>query len=445
MESKIFTGESNTAGTESKKWEEALNQAIPAIVVIRVCSVRAFDGEGSGFSTATGFIVDKEKGIVLTNRHVVTPGPVRADAIFLNKEEVDLVPIYRDPVHDFGFYRFDPAKVKFQTLREIPLDPDGAWVGREIRVVGNDAGEKLSILPGVLARLDREAPHYGPNDYNDFNTFYYCAASSTSGGSSGSPVLTLGGRAVALNCGGAKQAASSFYLPVHRIQRALELVQATPVGAAPAVPRGTLQTIFKHTAFDEVKRLGLQEGTEAEVRGARPEETGMLVVDQVVPGGPAAGQLEPGDVLVSLDGQLVTQFRPYEEIVDGAVGRELALRVQRGGQEREVRLTVQDLHAITPAELLEVSGGVVHALSYQQARNYNLPCGGVYMAQSGYMFGRAGITCHCIFVAIGPHPTPDLDAFEEALAQFQDGDRTTVRYFGLRDRHRTRTALVTVD
>ena len=420
---------------ESSRWTRTLERISTGVVAIQIDAARAFDTEWNTSAQATGFVVDAEHGIILTNRHVVTPGPVKAFATFLNREEVELEPIYRDPVHDFGFYRYDPSKLRFIQPAELPLYPEGAQIGVEIRVVGNDAGEQLSILAGTLARLDRQAPDYGVGRYNDFNTFYYQAASGTSGGSSGSPVLDIRGRVLALNAGGATGAASSFYLPLTRVVRALKLVEAKL-----PVARGTLQTIFDYTPYDELRRLGLPPAVELQARKTAPSRTGMLVATEVQPGSNADGPLAVGDVLVSINGKPMSDFDALDALLDDNVGKNIEATVVRGGGTRKVALAVGDLHAITPADYLEIGDGVLHTLSWQMARHMNVPISGVYVANPGYMLGVAGIPRGAVLTELDGKPLKNLD---DALAIFQTlghGQRATVRFFTMED---TRTPQLT--
>ncbi|KAJ2997532.1 hypothetical protein HDV02_005421 [Globomyces sp. JEL0801] len=314
-------------------WEMTLAKIIPAIVSIRSIGVRAFDTESQRTSQATGFVVDSSLGIILTNRHVVQPGPILADAIFnQSKEEIKLIPIYRDPVS------------------HINLAPDKARVGLDIRVVGNDSGERLSILGGTIARLDRKAPNYGTSNYCDWNTFYYQSASMTSGGSSGSPVLDIEGNAVALNAGGATKAASSFFLPLDRVVRALKLIQSGEL-----VLRGTLQTIFQHSPYDELKRLGLNNEIESTLRSLFKTSTGMLTVEQVLPHGPADKKLEAGDILLKINDNWITDFIGLESIFDNNIGASISVQIQRGDQTITSDITVMDLTSITPFSYVEGS------------------------------------------------------------------------------------------
>ncbi|KAJ6368114.1 hypothetical protein OIU78_000647 [Salix suchowensis] len=475
-------------------WRDAINKVVPAVVVLQTTACRSFDterpssGSATGFvvdknrgiiltnrhvvkpekeafaddwaetvnklpssGSATGLVVDKQRGIILTNRHVVDPGPVNAQAIFASNEEIPVRPIYRDPVHDFGFFSYDPGAIRFLNYEEIPLAPEAASVGLEIRVIGNDSSEKVSILSGILARLDRNAPTYKKDGYNDFNTFYLQAASGTKPGSSGSPVVDKKGRAVALNAGSSSSSSSAFYLPLERVVRALRLLQKCRDTHANkwetvSVPRGTLQVKFCHKGFDKTRRLGLRSETEQMVRHASPlGEIGMLVVDSVVPGGPAYGQLEPGDMLVCVDGEVTTRFLRLETLLDDNVDQKIGLQIERGGISLTVNVVVQDLHTITPNHFLEVSGAVIHPLSYQQATNFSIQCGLVYVAEPGYMLQRSGVPYHAIIKKFSGVEISQLEELISVFSKLSRGARVPLEYIRHNDRHRAKSVIVCID
>lgn len=494
-------------------------------------------------------MVDKKLGLILTNRHVITPCPIVAEALFQNREEVKIYPLYYDPIHDFGFFRFDPSDLRHMELREIPLSPDSAHVGLDVRVVGNDSGEKISILSGTIARLDRDAPRYGTGSFNDFNTFYMQAASGTKGGSSGSPVIDIYGRAVGLNAGGKNKAASAYYLPLPRVVRALKIIQqeCAPLeerqcwkSPRKAIPRGDLMVTFQFKGFDELKRLGLSQESENEARIAQenriplaskdtsesmsedridgetvnknvsndldlPEiqpklqpsasfatmevssysrdhteevmkdasivsdeaivngaaldgrAVGMLVVDAVVPNGPGDGLLEPGDILIRINGEYILDFMSLETLLDDKIlqsteeiGKSRSetpvdIEVERGGKLCRVTVPLQNLSDVTPTSFIAVGGACIHSLSYQQARSYRSSFGQVYVADPGYLFNKAGLEKHAIITGINGSPTPDMDSFTETLLKLCHGQRVSIEWYTFDDRFRKRNALLHID
>ena len=429
-----------TGPGESAEWQHTIEKVVRNVVSIRFCQTCAVDTDPALTSEATGFVVDAERGYILTNRHVVGSGPFWGYVIFDNHEEVDAYPVYRDPVHDFGILRFDPKAIKYMPVAALELRPDLAKVGAEIRVVGNDAGEKLSILSGVISRLDRNAPEYGEG-YSDFNTNYIQAAAAASGGSSGSPVVNIDGFAVALQAGGrADGAATDYFLPVSRPKRALECLQK-----GLPITRGTIQCQWMIKPFDECRRLGLTPQWEAMVRENFPKETGMLVAEIVLPEGPSDLKLEEGDILLKVNDEILTQFVRLDDILDQSVDKTVKLLIQRGGENMEVEVKVGDLHAITPDRFVSVAGASFHDLSYQQARLYAVPVKGVFICEATGSFKFEGTDSGWMVQSVDHKKTPDLKTFIEVMKGIPDKARVVVTYKHLRDLHTLNTSIIYID
>ncbi|OJD37018.1 nuclear serine protease 2 nma111 [Diplodia corticola] len=430
------------ASGDTVEWQRTIEKVVKNVVSIHFCQTAAFDTDSALASEATGFVVDAKRGYILTNRHVVGAGPFWGYVIFDNHEEVDVHPVYRDPVHDFGILKYDPKAVKYMDLSALELRPDLARVGEEIRVVGNDAGEKLSILSGVISRLDRNAPEYGEG-YSDFNTNYIQAAAAASGGSSGSPVVNRDGAAVALQAGGrADGAATDYFLPLDRPLRALQCVQK-----GEPVTRGTIQTQWILKPFDECRRLGLTANWEDALRKEFPKETCLLVAEVILPNGPADAKIQEGDIMIKANGELITQFIRLDDTLDSSVGGIIKLLIQRQGVDMEVEVSVEDLHAITPDRFVSAAGASFHELSYQQARLYAISTKGmgVFVCEAAGSFRFEGSEYGWLVQSIDHKETPDLDTFVKVMKEIPDRSRVVVTYKHIRDLHTLNTSVLTID
>ncbi|ODV85041.1 hypothetical protein CANARDRAFT_28761 [[Candida] arabinofermentans NRRL YB-2248] len=436
----VLEYESAAATSNDPKWQKTVENVVKSVVSIHFSQVANFDTESALCSEATGFIVDAKLGIILTNRHVVGPGPFVGYAVFDNHEECEVKPIYRDPVHDFGFLKFNPEDIKYMEVRELALRPDLAKVGCEIRVIGNDSGEKLSILSGFISRLDRNTPDYGPNTYNDFNTEYIQAAASASGGSSGSPVVNCDGYAVALQAGGNSESSTDFFLPVYRVLRALNCVQNNE-----PITRGTIQVQWMLEPFDKCRRLGLRADSEKAMREKFPALNGLLVSSITLPEGPADGLIKEGDCLLAINGEPISTFIKVDDILDSHIGQEIEIEIQRGGKDMKVKCTVGDLHKITPNRYLSVCGATFNDLSYQLARLYSIPVKGLYVNNASGSFSLNNIVNGWIFDSIDDKDTPDLDTFIEVMKNIPDRAYVTLKYRHLSDLHVPLFKVVCID
>lgn len=78
------------ATADTAEWQATIERVVRNVVSIHFCQTCSFDTDPATSSEATGFVVDAEKGYILTNRHVVGAGPFWGYCIFDNHEEVRL-------------------------------------------------------------------------------------------------------------------------------------------------------------------------------------------------------------------------------------------------------------------------------------------------------------------------------------------------------------------
>ncbi|KAK4171584.1 hypothetical protein QBC36DRAFT_249330 [Triangularia setosa] len=404
-------------------WKAATDRVIRSFVRIEAIQPIPMDWEGASNLAATGFIIHIDKttatGWILTNRLVIGIGPFVGRCRFESKETVDITPRYIDPVHDFGIVTFKLGDLKHMNPVSLGLKPNLAKVGTEIRVFGNDGDRGLAIFPGIISRIDANATDYGWMTYNDMNTIYIQCNSDAIGGSSGSPAIDKYGNAIAILAGGSQEGATNVFLPLDRPLRALDcLVKGEPV------TRGHIGVEFQLTAITECLALGLSDSWERTVRSKFPEATSMLAVRQVIP---QQSPLKEGDIFVMVNGDIVIHPTQLDDIFDSSVGKTVELFVLRNGAKVEIKVTVDNLHKMTPDRYVTFAHTTFHEMSLQQSRQHYMAPEGVVISSNAH----SDISLPALLVSLNFKPIPNLEGLLTVVKTLSANERYQMTYYHL--------------
>ena len=279
-----------------------------------------FLDDGQDAQVASGVIIDKD-GHLLTNEHVVS-GARQIQVILSNGRRYTPQVVGADPISDLAVLKIDA-----RDLEAVELGPAGKLkVGQWAIALGNPFGIARDAQPtltvGVISGLRRTVPRKGGKDYGDLIQ----TDAAINPGNSGGPLVDLDGKLIGVNVlifstSGGYQGIG-FAIPADRAVRiARALIEQGKVDY------GWLGIRAGDVAEDEARRSG--------VRGA--------VVTEVIAETPAEeGGLRKGDVVTAFDGRPVRGSQDLIGLVRLApAGKVVVLRIVRGGETRELKLTLR--------------------------------------------------------------------------------------------------------
>jgi serine protease Do len=269
-------------------------------------------------SLGSGVIIEGERGLILTNAHVIQrSGTIKV--VLQDEREYEARIIGADPDSDLAVLKIDPR----EKLPSIPMgSSDDLMIGETVIAIGNPFGFSHTVTTGVISALNRSIR----TDERVFQDFIQIDA-SINPGNSGGPLLNINGELIGINTAiYAKAQGIGFAIPINKARRTVaDLIQ-----------------------YGEVKQawtgLVVQEMDEKIIQYLKYPGRKGLMVKAVDPESPAqrAG-LREGDVLLALGNRKIAGLDDYLSASKAAVAGELLeIQIWRGGRTQTVSVKTSE-------------------------------------------------------------------------------------------------------
>lgn len=344
----------------------------------------------------SGFIVSAD-GTILTNAHVVED----ADEVTVklnDKREFKAKVLGADKASDVAVLKIDAKDLPFVRVGTSAPTKVGEWV----LAIGSPFGFESSASAGIVSAKSRSLPDgsYVPFIQTDV---------AVNPGNSGGPLFNMNGEVIGIN--------SQIYSRSGGYQG---LSFAIPIEVAMNVERQIVTT-------GKVQRgkLGI---SIQEVNQALADTFGLAkpaggLVSSVEKGGPAArAGIEPGDVIIGIDGQAVNSAGDLPAAVAlKKPGESTRLQIWRKGKAQDIEIKVGSFgeEKVAAAEAPSIDKGrlgvAVRPLTPDEKRQAGVTAG-LVVEQAGGSAAKAGIQPGDIILSVNGQSVGSVDQLRTAIA-----------------------------
>uniref|UniRef100_A0A7C2K2F4 Do family serine endopeptidase n=1 Tax=Schlesneria paludicola TaxID=360056 RepID=A0A7C2K2F4_9PLAN len=353
----------------------------------------------------SGFIIDSS-GVIMTNNHVVREADEVRVRLYDGREFV-ATDIKTDPRTDVAIVRIEGAG----KLQAVKIGDSRAMeVGDWVLAFGSPFGLDMTVTQGIISGKGRA------RNLADREDFLQTDA-AINPGNSGGPLVNIHGEVIGINTAIASASGGydgiGFAIPTHIAQWVGE--QLTKNGE---VKRGYLGTSIASVDAETAKQFGVN------VREG-------VIVKSVLPDSPAEkGGLEPGDVILKLNGKPVADAPTLQGMVEQlGIGKSYPLEVVRDGKNQVLNVTIEAMPAnftmrgepsreSTPPSFNEL-GLQLSPLTKDLAKQLDLPedAAGVVVTgiQDGSLAELAGIESGDVIERVGSTPVKTVEEFTKAV------------------------------
>ena len=352
----------------------------------------------------SGFIVSPD-GIILTNAHVVRSG-TQILVRLTDKREYTAKVIGTDTQTDVAVIKIEATDLPVVKIG----DPNAVRVGEWVVAIGSPYGFDNSVTAGIVSAKARSLPDgtYVPFIQTDV---------AVNPGNSGGPLFNMNGEVIGIN--------SQIYSRTGGYQG---LSFAIPIDVAAKVQNQLVK-------FGKVTRgrigVTIQEVNQSLAESFGLKKTAGALVSSIEKDGPAAkAGIEPGDVILKVDGREVQGTMDVSGYVaDLKPGSTAKVEVWRKGGSRELTVTVAEMQPQTvaaapaSAETEGKLGVAVRSLTPEEQKQAGT-AGGVLVENVAGAAAKAGLQPGDIILALNNTPVKDPEQLRGIVAK--SGKRVAV-------------------